>query len=94
MWTATGNMATERYRHTATLLPNGQVLVTGGNANPGSAEVYDPATGSWMPTKNLSPSRSFHAAPLLQNGNVLVSGGEGSARYGVLRRSQLYQSSP
>ena len=55
-WTATGSMSTERSHHTATLLPNGKVLVAGGSSNSlsmlNSAELYDPATAgrSWTAT--------------------------------------------
>ena len=53
-WTATGSMTTARNGHTATLLPSGNVLVAGG-FNPASgtlasAELYDPATGTWSAT--------------------------------------------
>ena len=52
----TGSMNTPREHHTATLLPNGRVLVTGGMNNSGaylsSAEVYDPVTGSWSQAAN------------------------------------------
>ena len=83
--------------HTATLLPNGQVLVADGISPPhatASAELYDPATGSWMATARLKPARSGHTATLLLNGQVLVSGGSGSPRYGILARAQLYKSAP
>ena len=42
--------------HTATLLPNGKVLVAGGyngSAVLSSAELYDPATGTWTATGSL-----------------------------------------
>ena len=42
-WTATGSLATARYRHTATLLSNGLVLLAGGVGSSGylaSAELY------------------------------------------------------
>ena len=53
----TGSLNTARYYHTATLLPNGQVLVAGGfdgNGGLASAELFNPATGSWTPTGNLN----------------------------------------
>jgi hypothetical protein len=95
-WRATGDLVTARYLHTATLLPNGQVLVAGGNSQPGSAELYDPATGSWTATKNLHPWRWEHTATLLHSGNVLVSGGAARpfSQPRVLALAQLYKSAP
>ncbi len=82
-WSVTGHMSRPRVDHTATLLPSGRVLVAGGytsDAPPdfgrsGTAEVYDPATGTWSPTGNMITIRSGHAATLLQDGRVLVAGG-------------------
>ena len=80
-WTLTGSLGTARYGHTATLLPNGKVLVAGGNGTNGilaSAELYDPATGAWSPTGSLATVRIYHTATLLPNGQVLVVGGNAS----------------
>ena len=63
---------------TATLLPNGKVLVVGGRDSIGpiaSAELYDPATGIWSSTGSLNTGRDAHTATLLQDGTVLVAGG-------------------
>ena len=75
-WTATGSLATGRYFHTATLLPNGKVLVAGGGQRfSASAELYDPASGTWTATGSLATARYGHTATLLPNGKVLVAGG-------------------
>ena len=58
--TVTGSLNTARYLHTATLLPNGMVLVAGGldsNLNAlDSAELYDPASGTWTLSGSLNTS--------------------------------------
>ena len=78
-WALTGTLATARTYHTATLLPDGDVLVAGGMDDSGaflaSAELYHPQTGSWSPTGAMSISRTFHTATLLPTGQVLVAGG-------------------
>ena len=67
-----------RSAHTATLLPNGKVLVAGGFNDGGylsSAELYDPASGTWSATGSLTAARLRHTATLLPNGKVLVAAG-------------------
>ena len=138
MWTATGNLSTARYAHTATLLPNGKVLVAAGEDTNGvflaarncttrpagrgvpraastpdalitrrrccptarcwwqgditasilrSAELYDPASGTWSATGSLTTARYDHTATLLPNGKVLVAGGYNG---GPLSSAELY----
>jgi hypothetical protein len=78
-WVHTGNLNIPRHSHTATLLPNGNVLAVGGFSNAfsslDSAELYDTAAGTWSVTGSLNSVRVFHTATLLQNGKVLVAGG-------------------
>src|SRR5947208_364637 len=90
-WTYTGSLNTVRRSHTATLLPNGMVLVAGGFAPSGvlaSAELYDPVSGTWTATGSLGTARYLHTATLLPNGKVLVAGGGGSS--GTLASAELY----
>jgi hypothetical protein len=77
IWRATGRLNTARQGHTATLLPNGMVLVAGDiTGSSASAELYDPASGTWTATGSLNTVRQGHTATLLQNGMVLVAGGD------------------
>jgi N-acetylneuraminic acid mutarotase len=76
--TQTNSPNQPRYNHTATLLANGKVLVSGGSDFNGAmrfAELYDPATDAWTRTGDMSTSRTSHTATLLRNGKVLVTGG-------------------
>jgi WD40 repeat protein len=85
-FSTTGQMGVMREEHTATLLPNGLVLVAGGG-NP-TAEVYDPSTGLFVPTSSMETERTGHSATLLPNGKVLVAGG--GSRF-PLASAELYQ---
>jgi hypothetical protein len=71
-------MNNARNFHTATLLPNGKVLVAGGFNLGTSAELYDPATDTWTVTGSLRVARAGSPATLLPNGKVLVAGGSQS----------------
>jgi uncharacterized repeat protein (TIGR01451 family) len=75
-------MAESRYYHTLTLLPDGKALAAGSRKLEGpqgfssaTAELYDPATGTWSPTGSMPTGHAFHTATLLKNGKVLVVGG-------------------
>jgi hypothetical protein len=76
IFTSTGNMTTQRSYHTATLLPNGKVLVVGKS----SADLYDPATGSFTLAGNvalgMTSGGQHHTATWMPTvGKVLIAGG-------------------
>jgi hypothetical protein len=81
IWTETGHLTSARSGATATLLPDGTVLVTGGVSSSAdrperSAEIYDPVSGTWAKTGSMSVARNGHTATLLPDGHVLVVGGQ------------------
>jgi photosystem II stability/assembly factor-like uncharacterized protein len=82
-WSSTASLSTARRSHTATLLPAGKVLITGGydnsNTNFASTELFDPAggggMGSWAGLSSLGTAREEHVATLLASGKVIIAGG-------------------
>lgn len=86
-FTATGSMGTPRILHGASILADGRVMVAGGTSTLApdvtsaitgtlrSAEIFNPASGSWSSTQNIGDRRLAPALTLLSNGQVMVSGG-------------------
>lgn len=84
-------MKTGRAAHTASLLPDGTVLLTGGFASGehvlSSAERFIPDTNAFRPTGSMSEARQSHTATLLPDGRVLIAGGYDN---GYLKSAELY----
>lgn len=102
-WTTSGAMAGPRAGHSAVLLADGKVLVAGGTTfrSPQSvkalrtAELYDPAAGTWSAVGDMTEARTGHTALPLADGAVLVCGGTapvGSADEPALAFCELYDS--
>jgi len=87
-------MSARRAGATATLLPNGKVLIAGGNDGSGkslaSAEIYDPDTNTFSATGSLSFPRGHAIAVLLKNGKVLVAGGNAAGDDEQLASAEIY----
>jgi hypothetical protein len=99
-FSTTGSLNIARSGHTATLLNDGAVLFAGGGGDVNSsnslatAEIYDPAAGTFAFTGSLNTARQAHTATLLSNGTVLMAGGQptdGSiSGLGALASAELY----
>ena len=80
-FTATGTMAVGRLYPATALLPDGRVLVAGGNGSAvaeqplASAEIFDPKTGTWSTTGSMAAARDGLVAASLRDGRVLIAGG-------------------
>jgi N-acetylneuraminic acid mutarotase len=85
-FSTTGSMGTPRILHGASVLADGRVMVAGGTSTLvdvtaaitstlQSAEIYNPATGSWSGAANIGGYRLAPALSLLPNGQIMVSGG-------------------
>ncbi|MBS1786963.1 MAG: hypothetical protein JST85_04540 [Acidobacteria bacterium] len=92
---ATGKpLPAPRVQHTATLLPNGKLLIAGGSGDgtdagaTNNAFLYDPKTGDWTETGAMKFARKGHFAVLLQSGKVLVAGGKSGNNF--LTTAELY----
>lgn len=97
-WVAVAPLAERRFGHTATLLPDGRLLVAGGGqytsagSGPTVVEIFRATGGAgWSRGGDLSGNRNSHAAVLLRDGRVLLVGGsEGLNTY--LRGTELYDT--
>lgn len=97
-FTATGRMNSSRGSHTATLLPNGKVLITGGHTGRGastqihaSTELYDPAAGTFRNAASMIRQRHKHDAALLADGRVLIiAGADARDDLGMYRDTEIY----
>jgi hypothetical protein len=103
---STGSMASPRVWHSLNLLPNGMVLVAGGETDTCSgsgcwfagtlatAELYDPSVGVFVSTGSMTAARETHSATLLKDGRVLVAGGVSyggiGIYYGSVASAELY----
>jgi hypothetical protein len=97
-FTPVPGMTSPRDSHTATLLPNGKVLIAGGllrtvNGNItylNTAELFDPATGTFASIASMGSARQLHTATLLRNGKVLIVGGDKTSVDGTLNTAELF----
>ncbi len=79
-WSKVPHLLQAHVGHTATLLPDGRVLLAGGTNARGvataSCELFDPKANRWIPAASMNSARIGHTATLLSDGNVLVTGGQ------------------
>lgn len=101
LFASTGVLTTARFAHTATLLKDGKVLVTGGFGDAfdcsdlglpaeKTAEIYDPVAGFFKKTGSMASPRGWHTATLLTDGRVLVAGGNSEAGGVASATAELY----
>jgi len=100
-WRMVGSMAFPRQQLNATLLPNGQVLVTGGTSGKGfddvthpvlPAELWDPKSENWTTLASQTGYRGYHSvALLLPDATVLVAGGDSNLSAQIFSPPYLFK---
>ena len=100
-WAPTGSMAFPRRQHNATLLPDGQVFVTGGTSAAGfnnyagavfAGEMWNPATGLWTTMASAQVMRQYHSeALLLPDGRVLSTGDDNTTQVEIYSPPYLFK---
>jgi hypothetical protein len=94
VWRSTGSMAFRRRHMNATILPDGQVLATGGTSGGGfvntdnalaakAAEIWNPATGNWTTLDANQVMRTYHSVSILLPDGKVLHGASGDAMIGA-----------
>jgi hypothetical protein len=87
-WTSAGSMSQPRRHLTATVLPDGRVLVTGGVSGGGfndvgsgvrAAEIWDPSTNDWTTLASNAVTRAYHSVSILMTDGTVLHGASGDA---------------
>jgi hypothetical protein len=96
-WSWAGNLGHARFGHRAVTLKGGQVLVVGGEDQPGnpprnlaSAELFDPSPGTWAAAGDIGAPRTNFTLTALADGRALLAGGLAADGVTVLRSTLLY----
>lgn len=97
-FTAGSPMSVPREYHSSVRLADGRILVAGGTSVSdgafalASAEIYNPATGTWATTGSMATSRNVFAAVLMADGRVLIAGGSkgGEGAYATTANCEIY----
>ncbi len=86
-------LTTPRINQSATLLPNGKVLIAGGyNGNAlSTTEIYDPKSKTFSQGPDMKTPRYGHTATLLHDGKILMTGGVGTG-WTFLSSAEIYDT--
>jgi hypothetical protein len=93
-WSTTASMSRTRWQAATSTLPNGRVLVSGGettgNITTRTAEIYDTTSRTWATTASMSTARQQHRSVRIANGTVMVTGGIDEATFTVWATTEAY----